>query len=486
MSIRLRFTLMYTVILALTLLAFGFMLYTIQSGATLKAQEDILVDFARRIVTGRRLQLFLDNPPKPAFAELDWQDDREAPDAPGSSFREPDVLVQERNLNGDIVFQSGNLSETEIPLSEDGLTAMLRGETWTEVMKLEDTRLLVYSEPIIWEGKVVEIAQTARSLADRDRTLESLGRNLLMGGSVVVLAAFGIGWLLSGLVLQPINRITRTARAIGTQRDFSRRVEFAGPNDEVGQLATTFNEMLTELQAAYQQLEQALQLQRRFVADVSHELRTPLTTIRGNIELLRRYPPISTDDQAAVVTDIVDETERLIRLVNDLLLLERSDAGQHLRSQPIRVKQVVEEACHLLKPLDSDRPVQYAHVHDIAVSGDPDAFKQVVLILLDNAFTHTDGEITIETQVNPHSVAIGIRDAGPGIDPRVLPHIFERFYRGDDARTKPGTGLGLPIARNLIESQGGALEVESTPGEGSAFTITLPRAKSPRSSDRSA
>jgi two-component system, OmpR family, sensor kinase len=477
MSIRLRFTLMYTVILALTLTAFGLMLYTIQAGATLKAQEDILVDVANRIVNGRRLQTFLDNQPRPPFTERDWRDTRDMPDAP---FRDQDVVVQVREPGGEIVFQSGTLSQADISLSEEGLAAILRGETWTEISRLEGARLLIHSAPIIWDDQVVEIAQVARSLAERDSALESLGRNLLIGGGVVVLAAFGIGWLLSGLVLQPIKRITRTAGAIGAQRDFSRRVEFAGPHDEVGQLATMFNEMLTELHAAYQQLEQALRLQQRFVADVSHELRTPLTTIRGNIELLRRQPPISAEDQGAAVTDIVDETERLIRLVNDLLLLERTDAGQHLRHQPVRVKQVVEEACHLLKPLDPDRSVRHDNVHDVAVSGDPDAFKQVVLILLDNAFTHTDGEIVIETRVESHEVAVSIRDAGPGIDPLILPHIFERFYRGEHARTKPGTGLGLPIARNLIESQGGALDVESSVEDGSTFTITLPRATMPR------
>lgn len=473
MSIRLRFTLMYTVILALTLTAFGVMLYTIQARTTLGFQEDLLTDFARRIGEGRRLLVFLDNQPRPLFFEGDLRNARDAPAAP---FREQDVLLQVRGLDGEILFQSGNLSETEIPFSDAGREAVLAGGVWTEITRVEGDRLLIHSEPITRDGAVVEIAQVARSLTDRDLSLDALKRNLLVGGSIVVIAAFGIGWLLSGLVLQPIGRITRTARTIGANRDFSRRVEFVGPNDEVGQLAVTFNNMLTELQAAYRQLEQALQMQRRFVADVSHELRTPLTTIRGNIELLRRVPPINAEDQPAVITDIVEETQRLIRLVNDLLLLERSDAGQHLRSEPVSVESLVQEVSHQMSLLHPDRPIRCTNGHDGIISGDPDALKQVLLILLDNAFTHGTGKVTIETQASAHQIGISIRDAGRGIDPAVLPHIFERFYRGEEARTKPGTGLGLPIARTLIEAQGGTIRAASTAGQGSTFTIWMPRA----------
>ena len=140
--------------------------------------------------------------------------------------------------------------------------------------------------------------------------------------------AFGVGWWLAGTALRPIKRITRTAQEIGAAQDFGRRVSYDGPPDEVGRLASTFNTMLSSLQAAYH-------TQRRFVADASHELRTPLTSIRGNLGLLKREPPIAETDRVAVIDDLVSESERLSRLVADLLTLARSDTGRPLRQEPV-------------------------------------------------------------------------------------------------------------------------------------------------------
>jgi signal transduction histidine kinase len=151
--------------------------------------------------------------------------------------------------------------------------------------------------------------------------------------------------LLAGAALRPIQHITETAQAIGAERDFGRRVEYAGPRDEVNWLARTFNAMLGELQGAYRQMEDSLQAQRRFAADASHELRTPLTTIRGNLGLLQREPPIAPEDRVAAINDMVDETERLMRLVNSLLLLARADAHQ-----PLRARGSVRAAVEMLPP----------------------------------------------------------------------------------------------------------------------------------------
>jgi two-component system OmpR family sensor kinase len=290
--------------------------------------------------------------------------------------------------------------------------------------------------------------------------------------------AFAAGWILSGLVLRPVNRITQTAQAIGAERDLSRRVQYTGPNDEIGQLATTFNTMLTELQAAYRQ-------QQQFVADVSHELRTPLTTLRGNLALLRRQPSISSEDREDILGDMVDESDRLIRLVNDLLMLVRAGVGRQLRSEPIQVKPLVEEVARQTQLLDPGRIIACDSLPDVAVAGDQDALKQVLLILMDNALKHTTGPITISTAVadakgsrNPSdpSVAISIRDSGPGISPEVLCHLFERFYRGEDARETSGLGLGLPIAKALVEAQDGRLTIDSQVDRGSVVTVILPQA----------
>jgi signal transduction histidine kinase len=234
--------------------------------------------------------------------------------------------------------------------------------------------------------------------------------------------------------------------------------------------------MLAELQAAYLQVEESLQTQRRFVADASHELRTPLTTLRGNIGLLQRQPPISREDQADVLADMVDETERLMRLVNDLLVLARADSGRPLQQEPVPLKPLLDDVYQQAKLLTPQRSIIYHAEADMTVIGDGDGLKQVVLILLDNALKHTPAEatVTMTTALDNGHVTIEVSDTGPGIAPAHLPHIFDRFYRGDTARSGGGAGLGLAIAKELAEAQHGSLRVASVEGQGTAFTLTFP------------
>jgi len=479
MSIRLRLTLLYTTILALTLIGFSATLYGSQSQSLLTREKQMLADMAqgavkRRLHTERR------------FDDLEFPLPPRGENGPNRRFGVP-IYTQLLSSEGEVIDRSENLEEVVLPLSDAGWQAVQSGESWVETASVEGERLLIYTTPVIVEDQITEIIQVARSLADQDQHLSTLRRNLLIGSGVATLVAFGAGWILSGLVLRPVHRITQTAQAIGAGRDFDRRVQHTGPNDEIGQLATTFNAMLTELQAAYQQ-------QRQFVADVSHELRTPLTTLRGNLALLRREPSISADDQTDVLDDMVGESDRLIRLVNDLLTLARAEAGRLLRSEPVWVKPLIEDMCRQAKLLDPGRTITCTDPLDVAVVGDQDALKQVLLILLDNALKHTPGAITVTTttldtkgfQNGPETrffgknlvsyVAISIRDSGSGIDLEVLPHIFERFYRGDEDRSRPGIGLGLPIAKALVEAQNGTISVESQIGQGSVVTVTLPQA----------
>jgi signal transduction histidine kinase len=278
--------------------------------------------------------------------------------------------------------------------------------------------------------------------------------------------------------LRPIHRLTRTAQAIGTERDFSRRVEHTGPDDEVGRLAKTFNAMLAQLEAAYQHVEQSLEMQRRFVADVSHELRTPLTTLSGNVELLCREPPISAEDRSEVLADMGSESKRLIRLVNDLLALARADARLSVQGNAVAIKPLVEEVCRQARLLAPEREIDCSAPPDVAAWGQADALKQVLLALLDNAIKHGDGPISVTSEALQGKVALIVRDTGPGIDPDSLPHIFERFATGSEANA--GIGLGLAIAKALVEAQGGTIRVESQVGEGTVFIVTLPQAAAPR------
>ena len=458
MSIRFRLTLLYSTILALTLIVFGAAVYLTLSRSTMRVLQDQLVDEARSLTAIREFRL-----------------DRII--LPNTRWAAPQTFVQTRGIDGQVSSRTPNLAGLNLPLSQKDLETVSDGTSVFRTAVIEGERLLIYDQPVNIGDQTVGIIQIARSMAEQDQSLRTLRQFLIVGSSIATIFAFGIGWLLAGTALHPIKRITETARAIGAERDFTQRVDYAGPPDEVGRLATTFNEMLTELQAAYQHLEQALQVQRRFVADASHELRTPLTTIRGNTALLQRTPPIAEQDRVEVLADMVDETDRLIRLVNDLLALARADAGRPLHHDPISIKPLIEDLCREFKLLEPGRVIRCDELPDVVVAGDRDAIKQVLVILLDNArkFTPIDGLISIHTVATDGQVSISVRDTGTGIEPAALPHIFDRFYRGDPARTGGGAGLGLAIARTLVEAQHGTLSVESEVGQGSVFTVTLPR-----------
>ena len=483
MSIRFRFTLLYTFILALTLAVFGGTLYTIQAQDTLNSLKRDLGQGADKMtgVTQRTGQL-------PDSMPVDGQgppepppDDGQTPDHPlpfnefssdqeFQKFREREI-IRVLDSAGNLLASPFGRVEDALPLSEEGLQALQNQDEWWETDLVSGETMLIYSRPIIVDGEIIYIIQVARPLTERNRTLQSLATTLLVGGSLTVLIAFGIGWLFSGITLSPIHRITNTAKKIGEERDFSRRVSYTGPSDEVGQLASTFNSMLSRLQTAFQKVEHSLEMQRNFVADVSHELRTPLTTLRGNLGLLRRNPPMPAEEQADILNDMVDESDRLIRLVNNLLLLARADAGRSLAKEPLDMTDVLEETCRQARQLDLHRQILLSAPTELKINGDRDAMKQIMLILLDNALKHSTGNIHVSAEKQGVQVVIRVQDFGEGISPEKLEYIFYRFYRGDDTSTTPGFGLGLPIAKTLVEGQNGEIVVESELSKGSVVTL---------------
>jgi signal transduction histidine kinase len=477
MSIRLRLTLLYTAILTLTLLAFGGLLYLRQYQDTIEIEKQFLTDMGERFAEGRRPPPDSDPSgrppgPEPAAPPPDFDPSGQRDDFGG------DYLVR-RSPDGQEILDLRTPDDVVLPLSDDAFQAAQSGETWMETATVEGERVLIYTVPILVQGELSEILQMGRSLTTRDQSISALGMNLLIAGVVAIAVAFGLGWVLAGMSLRPIHRLTQTAQTIGAERDFSQRVEHTGPDDEVGRLAKTLNAMLSELQAAYQQVGQALEMQRRFVADVSHELRTPLTTLNGNVELLRREPPISAEDRSEVLTDMASEGKRLIRLVNDLLALARADARRPLQSEPVPIKPIIEEVCRQARLLAPDREIACDAPPDVAAMGEADAIKQVLLILLDNAIRHGDGPIAVAGDVREKRVTVSVRDSGPGIETQALPYLFERFSQGRASGDDHGTGLGLAIAKALIEAQGGTLTVGSQLGEGSIFSVTLPQVTHP-------
>jgi signal transduction histidine kinase len=474
MSIRLRLTLLYSGILALTLITFGTILYLTQRRATFDGIRSDLVRQAGFIAGSGQPR-----PGQPEGPESAPPPSGELLDQ-GSSIRTlPGRWTQTIDLDGAITGQSPDLSGSTLPLSQEGMAAVQSGDGWFETAELDGEPLLIYSLRYKTAAGAFEIVQVAFPIAQPLQSLSTLRLILAVGIGVVCVATFAIGWVLAGTALRPIDRIRRTAQEIGDEHSFSRRVEHSGPADEVGQLAVTFNQMLAELESAYRQLENALRSQRRFVADASHELRTPLTTLRGNMELLQLDPAPDPAERTEILADSVDEVERMIRLVSQLLTLARADAGQVLGHEPVALAPLMEDVCRQARLISPDSKILYEPPPDGAtVIGDKDALKQVLLILIDNAHVHTapGTVIGLSAGVSGTWAYIRVRDDGPGIAADVLPHIFERFYRGDAPHSGTGAGLGLAIARELVEGQDGTISVESQAGQGTVFSVTLPRA----------
>ena len=328
---------------------------------------------------------------------------------------------------------------------------------------------------------------TAESLAGRDRVLESLNRVIMIAGFAgVIVASYG-GWLLAGRVLAPVNRIMTSADTIAKGKgavSLSSRIDVPRTGDEIAQLALTFNDLLDRIEAAFV-------AQRRFVGDASHELRTPLTSIKGNIDVLRSQiasgRATDPDDLAEALADVHREADRMGRLVDDLLVLARTDAealGSLVTMDVVSLDVLAQEAARTAEALAHGQEFVLHTPYPVLVHGDGDRLVQVMLILLDNAFRHTppDGKVTLsissgtDPQEQIRCGRIDVVDSGKGIAPEHLPHLFERFYRAEGSRSRSdgGTGLGLAIALAIVRSHHGWIDVESAPGQGTRFTVWIP------------
>jgi heavy metal sensor kinase len=314
-------------------------------------------------------------------------------------------------------------------------------------------------------------------LGEADR---ELGRLLAALGLAVPAALAGsaaLGYLLARAALAPVERLRRSTREITADR-LDRRLPVANPGDELGRLAQTVNEMISRLERSFAEV-------RRFTADASHELRTPLAAIRAEVEVALGTAVV-TPDQERLLGSVLEECARLTRLTDQLLTLAREDAaGARPPPEPVDLSALVVGVADNLRPLAEAKGLAL-HVKDLAgvgARGDPGRLRQVFYNLIDNAIKYTPPGGTIEVGVTagPGAAVVTVRDTGIGIPPEHLPHVFERFYRVDKARSRAegGTGLGLSIARTIVQAHGGQVELASTPGQGTTCTVTLPTEPEP-------
>ena len=476
MSIRVRFTLVYNLILLATLTVFSVALYNIQAINTLRTLKSALTKSSDEVAINL-IPLVLLYPPSlgPNLQESDPRLFENLSNALEiKSLREREI-VRVLDASGNLVAAPFGLADKGLPISKEGMEQLQNGNAWWETTNV-GVNLLVLNRPIIVDNQLYMILQVARPLTERDQSLHALRNTLITADLVVLVLASIIGWVLSGYLLRPIKRITQTAQQIGNEQNFSRRVDYNGPNDEVGQLAKTFNTMLEQLEEAYQKVSGSLEMQRDFLADVSHELRTPLTTLRGNLGLLRHEPPIPEDETADILNDMVDETDRMIRLVNELLEQARADSTKNMLLEPVNLKILLQDVVRQAKLLSEDRQISLDVPDDLSVMATKDALKQVMLILVDNAIKHSQLDIVLEAQRVEDEVEIRVIDHGKGLSPEELTHVFERFYRADRLSGN-GFGLGLSIAKGLVENMNGQISMASEIGVGTTVMLKFKAAE---------
>lgn len=391
-------------------------------------------------------------------------------------------FIEVRSEVGEVLWRSDNLGGESIPQPSPD-----PGKPGFGQVHIEGKVLRTYTlSPVRLEradGSVV----VARSLDSVRSFKERLRWMMVLGTGFLLFATAGIGSMVAGRALRPLERIARTIREITAGSDFSARVESNIPSDEVGQLALAFNRMLDRIETAYAQKENAYrqakaayEAQRRFAADASHELRTPLTVLQANLELLRSADPggPSISERSEALADMEAEVRRMSNLVRNLLALARADAGETLQKHDVDVDRLAGDLLRRVRPMSGKRRIDYhSAVPGTCLWADGEGLRQLLANLLENAvkYTDEDGHIAVSVRETDAEVVLTVEDDGVGIDPGDLPHIFERFYRSPEARALDGSGLGLAIAVWVVEQHEGSIEVDSEPGVGSRFIVRLPR-----------
>jgi len=377
------------------------------------------------------------------------------------------VYDREGELTFDNSDQAGN-----VPLNGGAVRKALAGSSDTRGLSVDGEPFRARIVPIVQNGQADGALEVGRAADDVQDALTSLLLILGIAYPVTLAVASLGGVFLASRALYPIDKLTRVARRISAE-DLSQRLNLRLPNDEVGRLARTFDEMIARLEDAFRR-------QRQFTADASHELRTPLTAVKGEVEVALTRPR-EPDTYRQVLQNVNEEVDRLIRLVSSLLTLARADAGQiPVALEAVDVAVLVDAAVEQVRPAAQQRDIELvlASGPPVTLRADEDLLLQLLLNLLDNAIKYTPpgGRVTAGWSAGSAQVELWVRDTGVGIAPEHLPHIFDRFYRADKARSRAdrGTGLGLSICRWIAEAHGGSISVESEPGQGCTFTVHIP------------
>ncbi|MBL1161688.1 MAG: HAMP domain-containing protein [Chlorobi bacterium] len=378
-------------------------------------------------------------------------------------------LLQVRSAKGDIVWKSDNLLTDSLPslrsLLPTGKGDSNRVWSWFEQDGIRYRIVVIGSS-------IAEVA-TAYPVGEIDLILVRLFKLVQWGFPVTIVVSMFIGWLLARRALKPVDRVVRSARRI-TAENLSERLPVPPANDEIGRLVETLNSMIARLQQSFEQV-------RQFTSDASHELKTPLAIMMGELEVALRNKNVGVEARA-ILTSCLEEVERLTHVVQGLLELSRAESGQVvIEKVPVDFSVMIADVADVIERLATRKQItlHVAIQPDLIVTGDALRLRQAVLNIVENAvkYTPAGGTVHITLLAEFNDVILRVSDTGIGIPESKLPFIFDRFYRVDQARSQDvsGTGLGLSIVRWIVDEHHGRIQVESTEGKGTTFSMVLPR-----------
>jgi len=455
-TIRARLTLWYIVLLALILIGFSSALYFTLARALYQQVDYSLAQNAHDLVDGLRIQ-------HDQFDYPGGENDITDLDA----VRAQGYLIRILDADGKIL--STNATYAPLPVTPDALAVARSGLPQFQTISIDNETYRLYTMPVQDNQQVVGALQVAQVSG----TVEATLRKLTFAVVVIVplslaLATFAGMWF-AQRALKPIDQITRTAQRIGAQ-DLSQRLNLNLPNDEVGRLARTFDAMLVRLDDAFRR-------EREFTANASHELRTPLTVMRGEIDVVLQRPRERAEYER-VLSELGADVERLSRMAEDLLMLARADAHQiAVVCEELNAAQLFQAVADELRPLAEAQQIALDVQVDPALQfwGDEPKMLRILFNLVDNAlkFSAPDTRVLLTAAPKGDAVSLCVSDQGAGIALDALPHIFDRFYRGTNGDAS-GAGLGLAIARALVQAQGGQISGASELGQGTTITVELP------------
>jgi len=375
-------------------------------------------------------------------------------------------------LQGNVLQSSQNLDPHRaalMPRDVPSLSERIRFETIRE--KGLSGRMT--SSVFFYEKKIPLVIQLLTSTARQDKILAEMAGFMLFSVLAIVMIASSLGRYLAGSILKPVSRVTAAANAI-SHTDLSVRIDEEAKDGEMQDLVRSFNQMLGRMEASFEHINE-------FSSHVAHELKTPLAIIRGEVELALSRDDTSLDEQRKVLDDVLEETDRLIRIIKDLLLLAKLDYRPEIfKMEPLEAGQFLRELVSQSQILASEKEIEICPDlpdKDLPIEGDFVHLRRLFLNLMNNAvsFSPPKTHIAVTARRVENRLEIAIADSGPGISEREQDKIFAKFYRGNkEASGPPGNGLGLPIALSIARAHKGDITVTSRPGHGSTFTVTLP------------